>query len=141
MNVFLDTSVLLKLYLHESDSYHYRSQLNLAGGAIHLSVLSRIEFVSAATKKIRTGAATNAEVAHSLRLFAQDVDTFRWIGLSEILLEDAARLINKYVAPGLRTLDAIQLAAARSAQNEVGLFLTADQQLAAIFEAEGLPTQ
>ena len=48
-------------------------------------------------------------------------------------------LISRHQAAGLRTLDALQLAAALTVRAEAHLFLTADARLAAIFEQEGLP--
>ena len=55
MSVFLDTSVLLKLYLPETDSVAYEARIDQAGGRTFVAALSRVEFVSAALKKARVG--------------------------------------------------------------------------------------
>ncbi len=138
MSIFLDTSVLLKLYLPEPNSQQYELLIDQGDGVIFLSTLTRIEFASAALKKVRVGALASADAQWAISHFALDAAKYQWIPLTAGLLANAERLIHRHMQAGLRTLDAIQLAAALEVQYEADLFLTADTRLAAIFQAEGL---
>lgn len=141
MNIFLDTSVVLKLYLQEADSTAWRTRLRTVSGDIYLTTLSQVEFASAATKKARVGQTALAVAEAAIRLFRQDVGKCHWIPLTDSVLVNAGQLVEKHATAGLRTLDALQLAAALTVRTHAGLFLTADQRLETIFQQEGLPTE
>ncbi len=141
MSIFLDTSVILKLYFPETDSEIYRARLRSESGTVYASELARIEFVSASYKKVRVKAATVADADTATHLFRQDTKLYEWIGLSPEVIHNAERLAIQYHAQGLRSLDAIQLACALQVRPQADLFLTADQRLAAVFEQEGLATR
>ena len=59
-------------------------------------------------------------------LIGTDAGIYRWISLTDATLLEARRLVERHAAGGLRALDAIQLAAALTVREDVGLFLTAD---------------
>lgn len=140
MSVFLDTSVLLKLYLPEPDSVTFENRVDAAGSPIFLSALTRVEFASAALKKARVGTISMPDALLVIQDFTADADIYQWIELNDAQLSAAEQLLHRHATAGLRTLDALPLAAALSVRLSAGLFLTADQRLAAIFQQEGLPT-
>ncbi len=139
MSVFLDTSALAKLYFPEMDSLQFRARLQRVSGVAYLSALTMVEFASATEKKVRTGEVTPAFAQIATRLFAQDLALYRFVALSDSVLQTATQLVSKYTASALRALDAIQLACALQVRSEASLFLTADARLETIFSAEGLP--
>ena len=141
MNVFLDTSAVVKLYFFEAGSPQLRARLRSATGHVYLSALTPVEFASAAEKKVRTGEVTTATSQRAMNLFRQDAAQYRLIALAEPVLQTAAQLVSTYSASALRALDAIQLACALQVRTDAVLFLTADARLEAIFVQEGLPIQ
>ena len=141
MSVFLDTSVLLKLYLPETDSAAYEARIDQVGGLIVISMLAHVEFASAALKKVRVGTISLEDAQLAISDFTEDGALYQWVRLTDDLVVDAQHLINRHYLAGLRTLDALQLAAALTVRKEVQLFLTADARLEAIFAQEGLPVR
>ena len=141
MSVFLDTSVLLKLYLPETDSVADEARIDQMGGLTFVAALSRVEFASAALKKVRVGTISLADAQFAIQNFVHDRGLYQWVALTEELSAAAEQLINRHHLAGLRTLDALQLAAALTVKSEAQLFLTADARLAAIFAQEGLPVR
>ncbi len=55
MVTYMDTSSLVKLYYNENDSIELLDQVSEESATIFLSELSKLEFVSALYKKVRTG--------------------------------------------------------------------------------------
>jgi len=59
MVTYMDTSSLVKLYYNENDSIELLDQVSEESATIFLSELSKLEFVSALYKKVRTGEMIN----------------------------------------------------------------------------------
>jgi uncharacterized protein len=139
MNAFLDTSSLLKLYHNEPGTDTLIAELSGDVENIYLSELARLEFRSAIWKKTRTNE-IDADTANAVITgFIKDSIKFRWIPLSNEVIERAQALLMKYGSAGLRTLDAIQLASALTLKGQPKVrFFTADQLLKSFFEQEGL---
>jgi predicted nucleic acid-binding protein len=138
MKAFLDTSSLLKLYHQEADTDVLSNSLADVE-EIYLSELARLEFRSAAWKKVRTKE-IDSEIAQAIvAYFEEDYSKFSWIKLDSTIINQAVSLLNQYGIVGLRTLDAIQLSSALSLkENKDMLFFTHDKLLQSIFEQEGL---
>jgi predicted nucleic acid-binding protein len=142
MNIFLDTSSLIKLYHTEIGT----AELDLILltrkiDRIFLSELSKIEFVSTIWKKVRTKEIVDLQGKEIIDLFESDSRQYIFIATNDIVIEKACVLANKYGLQGLRTLDSIQLSTAVSLLNKVDTFLTSDKLLKTLFEAEGLATE
>lgn len=106
---------------------------------VFLSELSKIEFASTLWKKVRTGEITAVKAEETLALFASDFGQYTFIAINSLIIEQACLLLSIYGMQGLRTLDSLQLATARSLAQQATLFITADKLLQSFFEAEGLP--
>lgn len=139
MNLFLDTSALLKLYDNEmgSDEMERLFTTNKIE-KIYLSSLTILELESAIRKKKRMNLLTENETEEISRLFTEDYNKFIWIEINDKILQRAFLLLKKYGTEGLRTLDAIQLSSAIEVKNDVSLNVTYDNLLKSLFEKEGL---
>lgn len=139
MNLFLDTSALLKLYDNEigSDEMELLFTTNKIE-KIYLSSLTILELESAIRKKQRMKLLTANETEEISRLFTEDSSKFTWIEIDDKILQRAFLLLKKYGTEGLRTLDAIQLSSAIEVKNDVALNVTYDKLLKSLFEKEGL---
>jgi len=139
MNIFFDTSSLIKLYHKETGTeiikgILYGNNVNI----IYLSEISKIEFALAIWKKIRAKQMTEEQGRTTIHLFYQDYNKYSFIQIDDIITESAYILINKYGMKGLRTLDSIQLATAVSLKSHASLFITSDILLKELFVLESL---
>ena len=139
MNIFLDTSSLLKLYHKEKGTNELLKLISEEVEQIYLSELAKIEFNSAIWKKVRTEEFSKDGAEQIIAFFENDFDKYRWIAVESAILNNAKELIKQYGNKSLRTLDAIQLSCAISKKEEIDLFKTSDKVLNNIFELENLP--
>lgn len=142
MNIFLDTSSLLKLYHREEGTSELellfsRNQIT----TVFLSEISKVEFSSALWKKVRTGEMTQADAEATIFSFESDADKYTFVVVDSIVIENAIRLLSKYGIIGLRTLDSIQLSTAVLLVDNSSVFLTSDEILKSLFKTEKLPTE
>lgn len=138
MNIFFDTSSLLKLYHRETGT---EELLQLFSGNItivYLSEISKVEFSSAIWKKVRTKELSIDKAKEKINFFVNDFSKYSWIELNNDTVESARLYLDKYGNDGLRSLDAIQLACAVTVKNIADLFITSDNILQAIFKKESL---
>jgi predicted nucleic acid-binding protein len=139
MTAFLDTSVLVKLFYPEADSEVYIKILARVP-AIAISELSLIEFSSAIWKKVRSGRLHSEDAKQVIFRFRSWQTNCLVISLNEAMVNRAHNMLEKYGSSGLRTLDALQLAAALSVVSETVIALSSDQLLNSFFQHEGLTT-
>lgn len=125
MQLYLDSSALVKLVVHEAESVPLRDYLGSFDDVRFSAALSRTELIRAIT---RTGAAHDV-LARAHRMLGR----LNLVVLSTRLLDEAAML----GAPGLRTLDAIHLAAARTAP-ALRALITYDTRLAEAADSLGM---
>ena len=143
MNIFLDTSSLVKLYHRENET---EELLQLVGGGkvdgIYLSTLSSVEYYSAIWKKVRIKEFTEKAGMEAIKMFEANFNNYNWIDDSDLLKAIAINMVSRYgKSHSIKTLDAIQLATAITLKPSVSLFKTSDKVLQQLFEAEGLPTK
>lgn len=125
--IYLDTSALVKLVIAEPHSPALREYLAANTGQIWFTVaLARTELVRAVA---RLGSPATVDRARSV-LAGLDV-----VVLTNRLLDAAAML----EPADLRSLDAIHLAAARSAGSRLQAVVTYDARMFAAAEQAGLP--
>lgn len=142
MNVFLDTSSLVKLYHEETGTEEIQSLFsNQVITAIFLSEITKIEFSSAIWKKCRNNKFSEEDARAVLNKFESDLVRYTFVELSGRVIEEAQRVMAKYGMLGARTLDVIQLSTAILLSKKADLFLTSDILLKSFFEAENLSTQ
>lgn len=140
MVIFMDTSSLVKLYYNENDSIELLGQVTEESATIFLSELSKLEFVSALYKKVRTGEISFEIGRNIINFFTNDFKNFNWVYLDDQIITGAINLLEKYMNKNLLTLDSLQLASALKVKNDAEVFITHDKLLKELFEIEGLNT-
>ncbi|WP_439582935.1 type II toxin-antitoxin system VapC family toxin [Dyadobacter bucti] len=140
MNLFLDTSSLIKLYHEEPDTHNldeiFRTQ---RVATVFLSDISKLEFASAFWKKVRIGEIKMSLALQIIQLFRQDYRKYTFIPVDTDTIQAACLLLDKYGSSGLRALDSIQLATATRLVSKAQLFKTGDKLLESFLRAESLP--
>jgi len=138
MNLFLDTSSLLKIYHREQDTDEILQLISQDVENIYLSELAKIEFNSAIFKKVRKKEFTIEKALEMIAFFEKDYANFQWIAIDNTIIEYSTELIKKHGTNGLRTLDSIQLSCAILKKSEINYFKTSDTVLKEIFIKENL---
>lgn len=137
---FLETSALVKLYVHEPGTDRL---LELAASPENhqFAILSvaQAEFRSAVRRRERAGDLDGATAAQLLEMFNshQQVRFLRQ-GINDLVVDSACELIDRYP---LRAYDALQLAGClifRAAAPDAPVFVCADRRLLNAAENEGL---
>ncbi len=130
MNLFLDTSALVKLFYTEQGSQQVEQLVNDAGNTIWISELSSIEFFSALFRKYREGLVTESELEQAVNGFEEQLQFFSMEPISTVIFNECAILIKKHgKSDSLRTLDALQLAAFITIAEGDWQFVLADEKL------------
>jgi predicted nucleic acid-binding protein len=126
--MYLDASVVVKLYTNERDSGE--CEASVEGNTLVSSRLLLCEFRSAVLRKISLGLISQALGAEVWQEFNKDIAALKvnLVPVSDFLVHDAAELID-HLCPKvpLRTLDALHLATYLSV--EAGPFFTKDARL------------
>ena len=144
MIFFADTSALVKRYISETGSEYIRSLLATADNFFYQSFITSLEIASALYHRHRMNELSREELAVALQTYAVHSHTeYLLIPYSDTLLNRAGTLLAHHL---LRSLDAIQLAAALTLQKTFPpdaspfTFLSADDRLLAIARLENLLT-
>lgn len=113
--IYLDSCYILKCYLTEKGSLEVRALTQSAQGLASCA-LAKVEFAAAVLRHRREGKLSEPDAAAVFHDFESDQKAgfWRWFGVTEALLNEAARAIQG-LSPStfLRTNDAIHLACAR----------------------------
>ena len=136
--MYLDTSVLLKIFVREPDSEFYGKLTD--GQAICSSVLAYTEFWSALLAKERSGALTAAQRQQVWSAFDRNVleDLIDLTPMSPAIFKRANRILERcHPKVPLRSLDALHLASADQAQDWP--LATGDKRMRAAAELLGFP--
>ena len=141
---FFDTSAAAKHYRVEAGTAKVDAFLAEAGARHFLSELSVVELHSVLARLVRTGQITSADFHLARGRFLADIAGNLWqiVAITAIHFHRAQQLLVQHgLVHSLRTLDAIQLAAAlnRNAIGRLDAFVCADGNLCRIAAAEGLP--
>lgn len=141
---FLDSSALVKRYIHETGSTWVLDLFDPAlDNEIFIAAVTRVEIIAAIARRERGGNISAADAARVYSQFRIDLQTdYQIIELPESIINSAMTFAQ---VRGLRGYDAIQLAAG-CAVNELciasGLpsliFVSADNELNAAAASEGL---
>ncbi len=139
---FLDSSALVKCYVAEPGSVWTRLILDDENNVVYVASLSRVETISALTRRFRRGDISRGEFDVACEQFRLDLTTqFEIVGLTDQMIDEASTLAQKH---GLRAYDAVQLAAALETSRVVSgigatqvAVVSADLELNAAAVAEG----
>lgn len=134
---FVDTSALAKLYVAEPDSDDFEAWF-AAAMPVAISLLTTVEMASVFRKYVRTGRLSATALAAIDAAFADDIDSgcLRVSDIPASVFHLARSLLAIHADRGLRSLDALQLAAALTGGATV--FVTADEKLGSAAEVSGL---
>ena len=139
MNIYMDTSSLLKLYHAEDGTDELDKFLeDHPVEGIFLSEISKIEFDSAVWKKVRMKDLDINGAEEIVESFESDYANYTFIQVENQLILQARALVSKHGTEGLRTLDALQLASAITIRNTIALAITADNLLGSLMQKEGI---
>jgi uncharacterized protein len=142
---FADTSALVKRYVKESGSQYVRNLIATANNFFYQSFLTPLEISSAFYRRHRMKELSPEELTSALQAYTDHSHKeYVLVPYSEALSNTAGTLLARHP---LRTLDAIQLAAALSLQSTFPpdasplTFVSADDRLIAIARLENLLTE
>ncbi len=125
MNLFFDTSALIKRYISESGSNKVDELFNITD-QIFVSSVTKIE-ANSTLKRLQSEKAISNETYRTLRTeIGYDFLHFTVVPLSNTIEEIALELIDKYQ---LKTLDSIQLASLLFLKESVYQFIVSDIKL------------
>lgn len=120
MNLYCDTSALVKLFLMEDESAQMK-QLFASADQVWASQLTWVEIQSAFARRLRTGKANAAVIQQADQEFQFEWPSFKVLMPLSIVTEYAGHLCHNFQ---LRTYDAVQLATARIAEQQTGQRMT-----------------
>jgi predicted nucleic acid-binding protein len=137
VNLFLDTSGLIKIYHQErgSDKLHAFLREHSANLAIVISDLGVVEFHSAILRLERMKELEATEGKRVRSLFRSDVDKLRIQKTDEHTMTEAIALLeNVAETQPLKTLDALQVASALLFHNQstIDFFVSSDKNQLAV---------
>ena len=143
MKYYLDTSALLKKYVHEMGSVWLQGLLAAPRTLATTTHLVMAEIISALNRRVREGNVTAADYVRLTGRFRDDCRvTYQLIAVNNAILHSAGDILERHP---LRAYDAIHLATALTANRRLlasgaaGLvFLCADDRLLQAAAAEGL---
>ena len=142
MNLFLDTSAVVKLYNSEKETEELTSYISQPEmEQILISEIAKIEFRSALWKKFREKQLEETDLNEVVDIFSSDT-FYKIIPLSEVVIKTAIELIGQYRRKGLRTLDSIQMASILIAKSKNAdlTVITFDSVLKEVVSLEGIKT-
>jgi predicted nucleic acid-binding protein len=139
---FVDSSALVKRYRNEEGSPRVAERLEEAEQLL-IARLTIVEVSSALVRRARATRMPAEELKVAIATFDGDLrESFDIVELDEPVMERAAAMARKH---GLRGADAIQLACAVLARNDMPdaelVLLSCDAELNAAAAAEGLPVE
>jgi len=123
MNLFIDTSTLVKRYVEEKNSDKV-DELFLKTDSIEVSSITRIELNSAFARRLADKSIDKKSYEIALSEFNNELVFFNIVTFSGSVEAEAVNLIRKYQ---MKTLDAVQLASARLCSRDS--FVTSDKRL------------
>lgn len=127
MSLYLDTSVLVSIYIPEKHSDAIINLLQESNEKPCLSRLAEVEFYAALALKKRTRELQQAEINAAVKLFNHHLDQliYEKIYITDMVFTSATQLLSEGKTP-LRTLDALHLACSSIIQ---ATLVTADKLL------------
>jgi len=140
VNVFLDTSAIVKIYIDEAYSDVIRSLYSSADNTIYVADIAKVELWSAVRKRFNQADIEEEQYAAITTYFLNDYkSSFTVIKCEELLLDQALEFIHGY---SLRAYDSVQLAAAfqcqKSLLNQRLIFVSFDKKLNNAAQETGL---
>lgn len=141
MNLFFDTSALIKFFHEEPGTIIVTDLITNPESAIHVSDLVRIEFISALYRRYRNKEIDDRALNEAISGFYEEYSRFNVEPLGHAVLQEAEELLVKHgKTHGLRTLDALHLATCVLLKETNWIFVASDDNLISVAKAIGLST-
>jgi predicted nucleic acid-binding protein len=139
MSIYLDTSVLVSIYIPEKHSKSILQFLQNTQDRPYLSRLTETEFYATLARKKRTKELTQTAINTITTLFRHHLTQLAYekIYITDAVFETAIHFLTNY-STDLRTLDALHLACSA---NIHATLITADKVLAKSAQQLNIPTQ
>lgn len=134
MNLFFDTSALIKKYIQEEGSDRVEVLMNEAD-CIFVSAITDIEVYSTFKRLLMENAIDASDLKILINEFSIDDQFYTHIGFDDAVSAQAKSVIGRYQ---LKTLDSIQLGTALVLKNEIDYFVVCDEKLIKSGKKEGL---
>jgi len=139
VNYFLDTSALVKLFHEEQGSDVVERLVTQPDNEIWLCELVRLEFLSSVYRRVRQGELTGEEADTVIECFEDQLSSLNVEPLGSGVLNEAESLMKEYgKAGGLRSLDALHLAACRLLAEDDWVFVCSDSRLCNVARTYGI---
>jgi predicted nucleic acid-binding protein len=134
MNLFLDTSAVVKIYHQEKGTEKFSQYLERISEELFLTTsdLTKIELHSALLKKYREKEIPEKNLTEVFQLFDKDFQKYNIIFVDSIIKNVALFMLDLFgMKYGIRTLDSLQLATAIFSNNysKIDYFVSADKKL------------
>lgn len=141
MNLFFDTSALVKFF-HEEEGTDIVTDLILEqNNEVWFSELGRLEFISAVFRRFRNKELDEGQLNTAVDSFENQIAGFNVEPLGQAVLEQAEFFIKKYGGTyGLKALDALHLGAFSFISEKDWSFVVADDNLCKVAEVIGFTT-
>jgi len=141
MNIFVDTSALVKYFHEEEGTPVVTSLLDASGNVIVVSELAQLEFISALHRRYRLKELNKESLDEAIEAFNQEYSTFQVQPVTRLIMQEAQELMLKYGKENsLKTLDSIHLATFFLLKKEDWIFVASDNDLIKIAKVVGAKT-
>jgi len=125
MNIFCDTSALIKKYISEKGSEKFEKILSKTDN-IYVSSITEIETISTFKRLLTEKAIDKDDYQMIVKDFETDYQFFSVVSIDGQIIKKAVKMINQYQ---LKTLDSIQLGTAVFLKSEIDSFVVCDEKL------------
>lgn len=134
MNLFLDTSAVVKIYHQEKGTEKFTQYLEGISDELFLTTsdITKIELHSALLKKYREKEISEKDLSEVFQLFDKDFQKYNIIFVDHIIKNITLFMLDGLgIKYGIRTLDSLQLASAVFANNysKIDYFVSSDKKL------------
>ncbi len=141
MNLFFDTSALIKFFHEEPGTTTVTELVSNPENVIHLSDLVRLEFISALCRRYRNKEIDGQALNNAISGFNEEYSRFQIEPLGNTILQESEALLLKHAKTnGLRALDALHLATFILIKEDDWIFVASDDNLITLAKAIGAST-
>ncbi len=138
MNLFFDTSALVKFFHTEEGTDKVTDLINSEENEIWISEVAGLEFLSALLRRFRNNEIDESELEVAISCFEGQITSFNIEPLGNAIFKEAKSLLKGYgKVYGLRTLDALHLGTFSLICDEDWFFVVSDTRLCNISEQIG----
>jgi len=138
MNLFFDTSALIKFFHEETGTAIATDLITNPENIICVSDLIRLEFISALQRRYRNKEIDGRSLNEAISGFYEEYSRFHVEPLGHGVLQEAEELLKRHGKTyGLRTLDALHLSTFILIKEDDWIFVASDDNLIPVAKAIG----